>query len=227
MNAAWFIVLLVLPFPILFLLLFFGLKDYKAANKRNYSMLTMFPFELWSNGTRSSRANRFLVYSYALAEAMVGAFFLITIQYHYSLLPMGIVLLVIEVIRLCALVGVCLIPAYSFKPHLLSFTLLASLSVLSCAVSVVSFLNLRAFNETLPIVFAVLLGILGGAEIALLFNPRLTRWTDLKSTMEKDGSVTVERPRPFPLAFTEWLFLGLSFLASVIGLIGFALINGF
>ena len=76
-----------------------------------------------------------------------------------------------------------------------------------------------------PWVFLTLVGILGLAALGFLLNPKLAQWAELNATMEKDGSVVTSRPRPFPLAFTEWVLVLINVLATILGLVGFALIS--
>ena len=54
----------------------------------------------------------------------------------------------------------------------------------------------------------------------ILVNPRLSKWTELQSSVGSDGVVTSSRPRPFILAFSEWLTLFLDILSLLIYIIG-------
>ena len=69
---------------------------------------------------------------------------------------------------------------------------------------------------TLLILAAVLCFLIALASLGILVNPKLKNWPKLDAVSETDGTVTYKRPRPFVLAFSEWILLFLALAFSVI-----------
>ena len=204
-------------------IVFFGLMMlFGFRRRRGYSLLTQFPFEMIEGGDWTARI---LFYLYAVCEALCGGYMLFTNDLHPQLLPFSILYMVLMVLKAIAFAAMVSVPAYEFKPHIFSFTFFGALNVLSIALSTILLANLIGANQPLALAFAILVGLVGLGSLALLVNPRLAHWTELKSTVESDGTVTTSRPRPFVLAFTEWLMILFSLAGTLLALLGFALIG--
>lgn len=218
----WLLALL-LPMAFVFVLsLTLGLIGHRGEER--YSFLTMFPFELFHGTSNLSTFGRWLFYLYAVLDAFAGIFMLLTHEYHEGLTGMAVLYLIVLTLKDVALILVATIPAYQFKPHIFSFTFFGGTSVLGAVVACILFCNHAGIDPTLSIVFALLSGLLGLILLGLLLNPKLSHWAELHATVEADGAIVTSRPRPFVLAFTEWLMIFLAGICSVISLVGFALL---
>lgn len=71
--------------------------------------------------------------------------------------------------------------------------------------------------SSLLILMGILCFLIALASLAILVNPKLKNWPKLEAVSETDGTVTFKRPRPFVLAFSEWILLFLAIAFSVIG----------
>ncbi|MCR5349138.1 MAG: hypothetical protein K6E59_06010 [Bacilli bacterium] len=188
----------------------------------HYSFLTDFPFELFE---RRANSGKILFYVACGFDALGGAFLLVSHELHPQLLAFEILYLVSMVLKDVALAIVVSVPAYEFKSHIPTFTVFGAMTALSCALATILFANLLYANGALAITFAIIVGLLGLVAVGLLVNPKLAHWTQLNSKVEEDGTITTSRPRPFVLAFTEWLLAFISFGAGLLALIGFALVS--
>lgn len=116
-------------------------------------------------------------------------------------------------------IALVLIAPSNEKPHFALYLLASLLSSLSYVMEGLSFLALRDLFSLweAPIVFAVLLFVLGIASLLPLCNPKLKRWYELEASSNPDGSVSYRRPNVFPLALSEWILLFLLALSSLFG----------
>jgi len=205
--------------------LFLGFRGYKQQKNERYSVLTMFPQELYDGKDPMRVSARLFLYVYALVDAIAAAYPLFIGTLPQGLIPLGIVYLGFIILRDVTLVAITHVPAYEFKPHLLSFTCFGGFGVMGMVLSCILFANQMAFHQTLAITFMVLSGIVGIAEFALLANPRLGHWTKLNATVDAEGNVDTSRPKPFVLAFTEWLLIFLALAGTLITVLGGALLG--
>lgn len=190
--------------------------------KPGFSMLTEFPFEMFE---AKASIGKVCLYGACAFDALAAMFPLVSNELHPQLLAFEIIFLVTMILKDVALAAIVSIPAYEFKTHIFAFTSFGAMQVLSCAMAVILFANLMGGNGPLGIAFAIILALIGVASAGFLVNPRLAHWTDLQSKVEDDGTITTSRPKPFVLAFTEWMLLFFSFAAGISALVGFAIIS--
>lgn len=224
-SASWFLLLALTPVVFLLLTWFLGAHAYKEENKKRYSLLTMFPYEMLEGGSGAKNATRVSYYFYLAASAFAGSYLLLTLDKHTYLLPLAIVVLVFFVLQNVALLALGLISAYNPKQHLLAYVAYSGLSVLAEASSAVTFANLMPVDSSLALGFCVAMVAFAAIHFLLLVNPRLSHWGELRSTMDEQGNVTTYRPKPFVLAFSEHLALIFSLVSTIVGLLGFLLLN--
>lgn len=206
------------------LYLVFSGANFRAKNHRCIDFLRDFPFEAVEGEGPLMAASRVFL---ALFEAntVASSIYLIYLFPSFDYM-IGIVIIygAACLLKAAASLSMSFIPAYYFKQHLLSFMLFLVFFVLSEAIAAVCFLNLRGFSAELSLLFMILSFALALAAVILAVNPRLANWTKLKSTMERDGSIVTERPRPFVLALTQWVLFGLDLIGCVVTIFGFFLI---
>ena len=202
--------------------LIFGLAGYKKKNERGYSFLSEFPFELNENQNVLSQVSRVAVYASGLAFALAETSLLWDSDF-YPYITLGIVITVLGVAKAACYILLYKVPAYHFKAHILVSVLHMALTGLLCAFEGIFFLNLRSVSEVPALVlmgcefaFALLLCILA-------VNPKMSSWTKMETIGNEDGSVEVVRPKPFVLAFSEWLAVFADFAGTLLFVIGIAL----
>ncbi len=202
--------------------LVFGLVGYKKKNERGFSFLSEFPFELNESKNAPSQISRFAVYASGFAFALAQTSLLWDGDF-YPYLTLGVVIAVLGVAKAACYILLYRVPAYHFKPHILVSVLHMALTGLLCAFEGIFFLNLRTVSEVPAL-------ILMGCEFALTLllcvlavNPKMSSWTKMETIGNEDGSVEVVRPKPFVLAFSEWLAVLADFAGTLLFVIGIAL----
>lgn len=202
--------------------LFFGLVGYKKKKERGYSFLCEFPFELNENPNSFSQVSRLAVYASGLAFALAETGLLWDSDFS-PYRTLGIIIASLGAAKALFYILLYKVPAYHFKMHILVGVLYMTLTALLCAFEGVFFLNLRVISETKAL---VLMGFEFALSLILCFlaaNPRMPSWTKMKTIGNEDGSVEVVRPKPFILAFAEWIAIFADFAGTLIFVIGIAL----
>ena len=205
-------------------LLFVGFAFYQKKNEKRFSLLCDFPFELAGESPNSSPLVRSLVIVFCLADIFCLAFPLLCGDRFFPVTPLCILALSLSLLKSISLIGVFFVPAHRFKLHLLCFLVFAMSSCLLAVSCASAFLNLQVFHQVLGVAFAVVEFALGFGLLASLLNPRLAHWTEMNLEVGEDGSMNPVRPRPFPLAFTQWFMILVNLATTVSFLVGLALI---
>ena len=68
-------------------------------------------------------------------------------------------------------------------------------------------------KETAVFVLSIMQFAISLTVVFILVNPRLKNWAQLEKVVGKDGGSSLKRPKPFVLAFSEWIIIFLSVLA--------------
>lgn len=200
---------------------YFGTSSFKKTHKASYSLLSDFPFELFEAKDSSSNLARVFFFVYAACSLGQGSLLLIlqgNASFQY-LLGLGIILLLLKGGEIGTMLGLTYVPAYDTKRHLSLFVAFGGVSFLEALVSGFTSLNLGKMLPEAPVlsyafmivffVFALILGL-------LMLNPKLTRWPELKTEMSEDGSILTTRPRPFVLAFSEWVVVAANLVIQIL-----------
>ena len=156
-----------------------------------------------------------------LSMALIPLPFLIEIR--ESLSSMVIFLMAILVFNAAASSGVMLISSVKTKPHLLSAILFF---LFGGFCSFFAGLIVFRFREDYPAfgwIMAILFWLLCLLFILLAVNPKLSNWAKMKVVESVEGSY-LEKPRPFWLAFSEWVCLILNGVMFVLLAITFIFI---
>ena len=200
--------------------LMLGRKAYAEEERSRYSFLIHFPYELYGGHTPQRHVARVLIYVFCGFDALACALPLIFLDFHPSLLSLAIMVFVFGILKNIALSIMVSVPAYEFKPHLITFTAFGGAEVLQCVLGVLFFINRFTVSEGVALTFAIVVGAVGLSAAIALANPRLSKWTKLDAVIDEDGAITTSRPRPFPLAFTQWILILLSGLMTLLISIG-------
>ena len=223
--VAWLLALAVPYVLLIAAVMTLGRSSYRARTQQNYDFLTLFPFEFVEGNDGRARTVSILFPCLGGIDALTSGYLLFTLPSGQGVPPFLMVFFLLSILKNIAFALLFFIPAYRFKPHIFIFVAFAGLSLLSLVMECIVFSNRTEGVVGVPWVFLGLIGVLGLAEFALLLNPKLTQWTQLSATMQEDGAVVTSRPRPFPLAFTEWALIAINGIAGLLGLIGSSLIS--
>ncbi len=224
MNIPMLILTISIGLAFFALFMFMGLMNHKRerSGNRRYDFLADFPFELYKTSNPLSSFSRICFIFFELAFCLLPVTIL-GVDSLVGLTSMAYFLLGAEALKAILFTFILFVPASNEKPHFL----LAILSFLNG--SLVSFFagllffQLRVDYPVFAYVFSIILWLLCLCYLLLAINPRLSTWPKMKVVEEESGA-HLERPRPFVLAFSEWLSLGLEFLLFVIIGVAFAVL---
>ena len=202
----------------LFLALYFLLSsiDQKQSGKK-YDFLTDFMFEFGSISRKPGIAAKTCL-SLAYASATLGCLLLAFVPGSGSLFGLSVFMAVFAFLSAAAIVSVSIVPAYMFRSHLISTVVFFVAQIMVDVTASIILLNVYStIHEPVSLlILAIVFVVLAVAKASILLNPKLSRWTELSAYMDETGAITTKRPRPFPLAFSQWLCLFLSIATSVL-----------
>ncbi|MDY0345914.1 MAG: hypothetical protein RBR44_05120 [Bacilli bacterium] len=206
-------------------MLLFGFSNYQETFKAKFSILNMFPYELsYHNQGKFLIFYRFFLYIY-VAFSISPALLMISKYYHFpgyvSYLIMIGILFVIAAITLLTL---HIIQAKFVRLHTLLATTFFSVSILASGAVSIILINLYISNnlvDTKLLLIGIIEAMLGFAVLLIMLNPRLRNWAEMNSKTNEDGTVVIERPRFFILAFSEWLVIFINFAVQLLLLIAY------
>jgi hypothetical protein len=208
------------------LMLLCGLLEKKDA-KEPYDLLSYFPYELFEDSRKplTTFARLFEVASH-LAFLAGYVYFLTTLNSEgWNVLSFPLTVAVIACLSSILAILLAVVPAGYPKEHLTLYFVATAGRLLTAAMTGIYFLNVWRLsdgtNNALLLAFAILLFVVALGDFLLLLNPKLVRWYEMKKVANEDGSIKLIRPRPFVLAFSEWLVSLGYLLSAVLILIGF------
>jgi MFS family permease len=198
----------------------------KRKEGEHYDFLAYFPYELYgsSRGPYYLSARAMEVLSLLCPIAAMGYFVSGVYPEGWTAMSFPLGLAVMGLASLLSILFLTLIPASLPRQHTALFFLADAASLLTLAMG--GFFSLNGYiagdssSRTLSLVFSIALFVLALFDLLLLLNPRLSRWAEMKVVSQNDGSTKLERPRPFVLAFSEWLSLSVYAVGSVLLVIG-------
>ena len=198
---------------------------FSKSRKRRYDFLCDFPMELLPIEGAKRNSGIIVVAFFSLALALSYAFPLLTSDLYPQLRVFLLVVFGFAVLTSSMGYAVFSVQPTYPRAHILFFSLLGGFEGVLMFLCAIAFLHLQALSSSLGIFFAVIYFVLGAAVLIILLNPKLKQWAKLDSKPAEDGTVVIMRPRPFVLAFSEWLLFGIQLLSSILLLVGTFLIN--
>lgn len=196
----------------------------KRVKKPRYDFLTDFPFELYDGINQTSILSRlgFMVYQLAFIVIAFSAF---SINIIPGLNAYVIFLLVLFFIKGTTFVFLLFVPASNERVHM-AFALSSFILEATCSF-VIGLVYFQFTNDSYAIfgwVFSIISWVLTAINLSLVLNPRLSSWAKMNVVEDMDGA-HLEKPRPFILAFSEWIAILSDFLLLVLLIVslGFAL----
>lgn len=201
-----------------------GAIHYRRKSGRGYSFLTLFPFELNEGKEPLALLSRALVFVCGCAGALSATILLWDSSFQ-PFLGLSSLLAALGLLKAVCLVLLFLLPAYRLKAHILANTLYFAFVTLSSSVEGIFFLSLRGANEAASLSLMGCEFAFALSAILISLNPKMGSWAKMKTVENEDGTMGLERPRPFILAFSEWLLILLDFLSSLLFVIGSGLFD--
>lgn len=208
--------------PAIFLLYFLlgsGQFEYslKDDRKRMYSILTDFPYEMMPKN-RKNYALIFLA-GYFLLSLLTNVSMFINF---YDYAPTITGLLIISAFLALSYdffnLRIHKLTASLEKSHLGRFFVMGLALILLTSINGIIFINLGRGRklETLVFVLSIIMFVIALAVAIILVNPRLKTWAKLEKVVDEDGASSLKRPKPFVLAFSEWIVIFLGVLSYIL-----------
>lgn len=181
----------------------FGLLNLKAQqNAKRYDLLTDFPYDFSFGQNPFSLFSRVFFVAFALSVAFLPLG--LVMGDYPGVSSMGIFLMASLFFLAGAGSGVVFVSSMKTKPHLVSAFAFLLIGGLCSFFAGLLFFQFRNDYPGIGWTFAILLWVVAFLFILLAINPRLANWAKMNVVESVDGSY-LEKPRPFWLAFTEWL----------------------
>lgn len=202
-----------------FILLSFN--NYKRRFNVKYNPLNMFPYEL--NFEASFKEN-LIGNIFLFATSLTGIVFHVLII--KSATSGFIIILAITGILASVLLSIVpLLPLTFLKTHLIVDIVLfisVLLSIVSSALCALRYYQVWLDSENNPSLFlTIFYFVFGGIYLLFLFNPKIALWAKLEQVVNSDGTSYYQRPKFFPLAYTEWVTYIFYFISLIFILVNY------
>ena len=202
-----------------FILLSFN--NYKKRFNVKYNPLNMFPYEL--NFEASFKEN-LIGNIFLFATSLTGIVFHVLII--KSATSGFIIILAITGILASVLLSIVpLFPLTFLKTHLIVDVVLfisILLSIVSSALCALRYYQVWLDSENNPSLFlTIFYFVFGGIYLLFLFNPKIALWAKLEQVVNSDGTSYYQRPKFFPLAYTEWVTYIFYFISLIFILVNY------
>ena len=204
---------------LLYLLLGSGQFEYslKDDRKRMCSILTDFPYEM----TPKNRKNYALIFlaGYFFLSLLTNVLMFINF-YDYAPTITGLLIISAFLTLSYAFFNLRIhkLTASLEKSHLGRFFVMGLTLILLTSINGIIFINLSRGRklETLVFVLSIIMFVIALAVAIILVNPRLKTWAKLEKVVDEDGASSLKRPKPFVLAFSEWIVIFLGVLSYIL-----------
>ena len=208
--------------PAIFLLYFLlgsGQFEYslKDDRKRMYSILTDFPYEMMPKN-RKNYALIFLAGYFLLSLLTNVSMFINFYDYAPTITGLLIISAFLSLAYAFFNLRIHKLTASLEKSHLGRFFVMGLTLILLTSINGIIFINLSRGRklETLVFVLSIVMFVIALAVAIILVNPRLKTWAKLEKVVDEDGASSLKRPKPFVLAFSEWIVIFLGVLSYIL-----------
>ena len=194
----------------------------KSEPELRFSFFRNFPYEIISFYQDKSKIYKVLLFIFS-GLCFVPIFVIVPLVGEFGELGW------IAIVNACVygLTGIMVVSIHLFeakfiKTHSLLVSIMIGLAFLSSSLSALfSMLTYNVysrFNEGSPLAIGcfALFVLAALFDLFVAFNPKLKDWTKLERYTNSDGSISYDRPKVFPLAFSEWLIIFSLFLSEAI-----------
>lgn len=189
----------------------------KDDRKRMFSILTDFPYEIMPKN-RKNYALIFLA-GYFLLSLLTNVSMFINF-YDYAPTITGLLIISAFLALSYAFFNLRIhkLTASLEKSHLGRFFVMGLTLILLTSINGIIFINLSRGRklETLVFILSIVMFVIALAVAIILVNPRLKTWAKLEKVVDEDGASSLKRPKPFVLAFSEWIVIFLGVLSYIL-----------
>lgn len=191
--------------------------DLKGDRKRLFSILTDFPYEMMPKN-RKNYALIFLAGYFFLSLLTNVSMFINFYDYAPTITGLLIISAFLTLSYAFFNLRIHKLTASLEKSHLGRFFVMGLTLILLTSINGIIFINLcRGCKlETLVFVLSIIMFVIALAVAIILVNPRLKTWAKLKKVVDEDGASSLKRPKPFVLAFSEWIVIFLGVLSYIL-----------
>lgn len=218
-NPFWIIILVLY---IAFFAVFFLMVNIHSLVAKKFSILNYFPYEVMNQKSPLILISRIALFAFVIPSQLPIVLVLMNEHSFGSFLyfeaVLGGVLFFVSLIN----VIITFIPVEHTKAHNIVATIeMAFAFLLSALVSFNGFYFSYLYqSQSTGSVYHLMLGIIATVlaifSLIIIFNPKLKDWYKMNATTSEDGTLSIERPKLFVLAFSEWLTILISFLSGLI-----------
>ena len=208
--------------PAIFLLYFLlGSGQFEPAmkddRKRMFSILTDFPYEMMPKN-RKNYALIFLAGYFLLSLLTNVSMFINFYDYAPTITGLLIISAFLSLAYAFFNLRIHKLTASLEKSHLGRFFVMGLALILLTSINGIIFINLSRGRklETLVFALSIIMFVIALAVAIILVNPRLKTWAKLEKVVDEDGASSLKRPKPFVLAFSEWIVIFLGVLSYIL-----------
>lgn len=189
----------------------------KDDRKRMFSILTDFPYEMMPKN-RKNYALIFLAGYFFLSLLTNVSMFINFYDYAPTITGLLIISAFLTLSYAFFNLRIHKLTASLEKSHLGRFFVMGLTLILLTSINGIIFINVsRGVKfETLVFVLSIIMFVIALAVAIILVNPRLKTWAKLEKVVDEDGASSLKRPKPFVLAFSEWIVIFLGVLSYIL-----------
>ncbi len=219
-----FWIILISSYTLIFLT-FFIVTFVKTKINKELNFLQFFPFEFLNDRQRITPLLKVLQYAYVIPCVLPIVLIFLNYNYFSELTYfeaiLGSLMLLISLLN----ITISYIPPKNTRPHIIISVIHISVSFLFSALVAfngfyIFFLYRKIAEFSVNHLVAGIIGVIFTILMILIeFNPKLVGWYKLNTIEENDGTSKLERPKIFPLAFSEWASIIISFLSGLLFLV--------
>lgn len=210
------------------LTLVFGLLIHKKAGEP-YRFRQYFPYELFHDSRGLYLIPRVTQAISASASFLYPIYLYSSVKESFLTQPTYIIMLTImEGLLNVSLFALTFIPLKYERQHVSLFFLYSALLAIRNAATGTIFLSIANASTEAKIlddVFAIIAFLFALLSLLPLLNPKLKNYAQMVPTTQKDGTVKLERPKYFVLAFSEWLLYFHQILSFIWIVVGFSVMK--
>jgi hypothetical protein len=225
MNSGVFVTLVVGFVLFLGLTLLFGFFG-KKKKKEPYDLLSYFPYELYedSRGFYFAFARLFEGLFLLLGLASAGLEIASFVNYDSSVFYFVVWIGATSGLSAVGELALTLIPVGHPKAHTALYVLYSTAVTIRSGMVGFFLLSLGKDTNVGSLVCSIVLFAIAALVMLLLANPKMSSWAKMEAVATPEGEIQYRRPRPFVLAFSEWLAIFLDAVSIIVTLLGFFLL---
>ena len=177
--------------------------NFKKRFKEDYDMRNMFPYEFNYQGQFKDN----LIGNLSIIFMAVAGIVFYSLSYKYTQYGMIMTLLICGVVASIAMPFITLLPIKFLKWHSIADALFFITTLFGgAAIGLANLLIFRDNQEAIYLVIAILGFVVAVFDLLLVLNPKVSKWANLEKVDNGNGNFSYQRPKLFPLAYTEWLY---------------------